>query len=344
MFKRMVIALLLVAGCAVPSNPAVPSSRARATDLRELVEAHVANGFSGVVLVGKGDRHLIFDGFGALEGRPVAARDAFWIASAGKQFASAGILKLVDDGRLRLDDPLVRFFPDSPADKAAITVRQLLSHTSGLGQSYVSENQTDRGVAVARMLAEPLVAPPGSSFRYSNSNIQLAAAIIEIVSGMTYADYARTQLWTPVGLASTGLAGSPAAAAVSSIRGELPPRLQSASWGEQGVFSTAGDLFLWYRALRAGRILRPHSVHTLFEPVARTGEGQAALGWFTGISPAGRALIFTRGNEDFGANSLIYAYPDRDIVIIILTHAGNARDGTSWSRKIHAELEAALQL
>ncbi|MGH7712171.1 MAG: hypothetical protein ACREOG_12845, partial [Gemmatimonadaceae bacterium] len=61
-------------------------------------------------------------------------------------------------------------------------------------------------------------------------------------------------------------------------------------------------------------------------------------------SPLGRPLIFTRGNEDFGPNSLVYVYPDREIVIIVLTHAGNADAQRSWSRVIHAQIEQLLSL
>jgi hypothetical protein len=68
------------------------------------------------------------------------------------------------------------------------------------------------------------------------------------------------------------------------------------------------------------------------------------LAWFRGRSPLGRPFIFTRGNEDFGANSLIYAYPNSEIVIVVLTHAGNADDQRSWSRLVHAQIQNLLTL
>ena len=378
---RAILALLLMlaaCGCASPAaERRLASNDPLASAVRSVAESNAAAGFAGVVLVARGDQILLFEGYGQAGGEAIERDSRFWIASAGKQFVAAAILQLAERGRLRLDDPLWRFFPGAPPDKAAITIRQLLSHTSGLGQSYVSENQTGREQAVAQMLAEPLQGPPGSAFRYSNSNIQLAAAIVEavsqmlaeplqeppgaafrysnsniqlaaaiveVISGLDYADFARRHLWRPAGLVATGLAGDEGAEEVLPIGRPLPPRLRQAYWGEQGAYSSAGDLFRWYRALRRGRILGPESLETLFAPVIAIGEGHSALGWFTGVSPSGQRLIFTRGNEDFGANSLIYAYPDRDILIIVLTHAGNAADGTSWSRKVHRELEAALGL
>lgn len=343
--KTVLLLLLLLTSCtAARMNSSLDPVKTGQPHLKAVVDRNAAVGFSGVVLVAQGADVLLLDGFGPSGSAPVARTSRFWIASTGKQFTSAGILKLVDQGKLRLDDQLAHFFTRAPAEKAAISVRQLLSHTSGLGQSYVSEAQSNRDVAVDRMLAEPLQGSPGSGFRYSNSNIQLAAAIIEVVSGMSFGDFTRRHLWRSAGLVSTGFAGDDGASGVYPIAGELPPRLRQAYWGEQGVYSSAGDLFRWYRALKAGRILRPESVQTLFEPVVKIGEGQAALGWFTGVSPAGQRMIFTRGNEDFGANSLIYAYPNQDVLIIILTHAGTADGDLSWSRKLHRELEAELQL
>ena len=326
-------------GLVLTAVAAVLAPAATAASTRLSVPA----GFHGVAIVAQGDRVLLDQASGAVGGRAIRRDDRFWVASVGKQFAAAAILKLVEQGKLGLDDPIGRILPDVPADKAPITVRQLLAHTSGLAQSYVSEKQPDRASALRAMLAEPLQGPPGEKFRYSNSNIQLAAAVIEVVSGETYADFARDRLWTPAGMRSTGLAGSPEATAVLPIKGELPPRLRQSYWGEQGVFSSAPDLLRWYRALSAGRVLKPESVQIMFAPAARTGEGHATLGWFRGTTRRGSDYVYIRGNEDFGANALLYAYPKTETVIVVVTHAGDAGE-TSWSRTVLNSLEEQLGL
>jgi CubicO group peptidase (beta-lactamase class C family) len=303
-----------------------------------------SSGFSGSVLIAEKGRVRIFRSVGSMRGVPVQRDARFWIASSGKQFVSAAIMLLADRYELSLNDSVAKFFPECPEDKRKITILQLLSHTSGLAQSYVSEGQTSLAIAVARMLAEPLAGDPGDKFRYSNSNIQLAAAIVEQVSGSTYSDFATKNLFAPTGMKRTGFAGSSDADLVSPIVGELPRRLRAAYWGEQGVFSSAGDLFRWYSALRSGKILTKSSEEMLFKPAAQIQEGHAALGWFTSTSANGKDAIFTRGNEDFGANSVIYAYPSRDVVIIILTHAGDADQDLSWSRKLHQDIVAELKL
>lgn len=308
------------------------------------LRADVAKGFSGAVLVASHQGVLLDAGYGVMRGMAVSRQSRFWIASTAKQFVSAAILKCQERGLLALNDSLGRFFPEAPGDKRGITVRQLLSHTSGLAQSYASEGQVDRGNAVRAMLAEPRDQPSGRAFRYSNSNIQLAAAIVEVVSGLSYQEFVRRELWLPAGLSSTGFAGDQEAMRVAPAVGDTPSRLARSSWGGEGVYSTTSDLYGWYRSLRNGRVLSQPSVEQLFTPVATISEGHTALAWFLGESPLGRRRIFTRGNEDFGPNSLIYVYPDRETIIVVLTHAGNADAQRSWSRLVHAQIQEILGL
>lgn len=324
------------------SQPNISSDVVRRVD--STLRADVAAGFSGAVLIAAHDTVLLNSGYGTIRGVPIRNDMRFWIASTAKQFVSTAILKSRERGFLSLNDSLGKFFSGVSGEQQRVTVRQLLSHTSGFGQSYASEGHSSRDDAVRQMLAEPLAQPPGAAFRYSNSNIQLAAAIVEKVSGLSYQSFVLRELWAPAGLVATGFAGDDGAKLVGPAVGDVPERLQQLSWGAEGVYSTTADLFRWYRALRAECLLSPTSVEELFAPVAPISEGHTALAWFLGKSPGGRPLIFTRGNEDFGANSLIYVYPERGIVIVILSHAGNADAQNSWSRLAHAQIQSLLSL
>ena len=146
-----------------------------------ILRGDTANGFSGAVLVSSQGTVFLQSGYGSAGGVPVDPNTRFWIASTAKQFVGAAILMCQERGLLSLNDSLARFFPDVPPDKRHITIKQLLSHTSGLAQSYASEGQPDRETAVRLMLSEPAAQPVGR-FRYSNSNIQLAVAVVEVVS------------------------------------------------------------------------------------------------------------------------------------------------------------------
>ncbi len=326
---------------AIHALPSAADARAPGPAIDRVLQAEVSNGFSGAVLVARGSSLITDKAYGTERRTLLTTETRFWIASVGKQFTSAAILKCREQGLLRLDDPIARFFPGASADKRPITVRQLLVHLSGLGQSYVSEGAVDRQTAVDRMLSEPLVDAPGQGFHYSNSNYQLAVAIVEVVSGRPYRMFVRDELWRRAGLRDSGFCGEDGARLVALARGDTPPRLSKATWGGEGVFSTTHDLLRWYRALSSGRVLSPASVKELFAPVCSIQEGQAALGWFIGRTGKD-TWVSTRGNEDFGANALLYAHPDSDTVVIILTHAGDASDKQSWSRRVLAKIEKIL--
>ena len=302
-----------------------------------------ASGFSGAVLVQHQGQTLLSKGYGSIRGFQMAANSRFWIASMGKQFTSAALLKCQDEGILALDDPLPRFIPDVPADKKAITLKQLLSHTSGLAQGIESENAPDRAAALQAILATPSADQPGSRFIYSNDNYQLAAAILEIASRSSYEIFVRVKLFDPLSLKDTGQAGKGRDPRVApTIANLLPAHVLGRRWGQQSYYSTTSDLLRWYQALRSQDVLSQHSVEQIFQPVIPIKEGYSALGWFIGRTAVGVQRIFTRGNEDYGANGLLYAYPGTDSIIVVLAHSGNKEPETSYSRAIHAMIEETL--
>jgi CubicO group peptidase (beta-lactamase class C family) len=200
----------------------------------------------------------------------------------------------------------------------------------------------NRDVAIKSILDEPLADRPGARFIYSSDNYQFAAALIEIVSGKNYEDFVRTELFEPVGMRDTGQAVAGRDPSVAPTIQTIPARLLQRRWGQMGYYSTTRDLLRWCNALRSNQALSPQSVKKLFNPVAPIQEGAAALGWFIGETESGMRRIFSRGNEGFGANGLIYLYPDTDTAIIVLTHAGNNNDNVSYSRAVQAKIEQTI--
>ncbi len=151
-------------------------------------------GFSGTVLIAKGDQIILHRGYGWTDKQravPVSIDSEFWVASISKQFAAAAILKLQEKGKISLTDLITKYFKSVPKDKAAITVHQLLSHTSGIGQNYAADGIINRDDAVWSILQEPLKSVPGEKFNYSNDNYTLLAAIIEVASGQSYESFLR---------------------------------------------------------------------------------------------------------------------------------------------------------
>ncbi|MBA2237698.1 MAG: serine hydrolase [Lysobacter sp.] len=207
---------LLLQGCASLRPPPIASDDpAAAGQLRERIDAYmqqrVADGYSGAVMVMRGDAAILSKGYGIADrGRGVAATDRtlFQLASVTKPFTAAAILKLQMEGRLRVTDPVTRFFDDVPADKRAITIHQLLTHTSGMphrvGICWPPSSKLDRDGYVREVLAADLDAAPGRAFAYSNDGYGLLGAIIERASGRSYEQYLREELFAPAGMTRTG--------------------------------------------------------------------------------------------------------------------------------------------
>jgi CubicO group peptidase (beta-lactamase class C family) len=344
------LTLLLAAGagyCPLVSASVPEAGSAGVVEVARQIQAAIDEeidlGFSGAVLVAQGDRVLVDEVYGSLKGKPLPPEGRFLIASAAKQFTSTALVKLQELGRLDLDKPIGQYFANAAADKRSITIRQLLSHTSGLPQGYDSESAVTWQEAAQAILNVPLTAASGEKFQYSNENYQLGVALVEAVSGRNYAEFVRDELLQPAGLHDTGqLDGPSSVEKLSPTAGSLPPRLLRVRWGGFGYYTTAHDFFCWYRAVRSGGLLTSEGVAELFTPIAKTGEGYAALGWFTGTTASGEERVFTRGNDDVGSNSAFYAYPGNDTVIVVLSHAGQKSDEISWARAVHSRIEEIL--
>jgi CubicO group peptidase (beta-lactamase class C family) len=180
----------------------------------------------------------------------------------------AAVLLLIERGQLQLSDPITRFFPDVPADKQAITIGYLLTEQSGLANFHdlpadrdPDHAWIDRDEAVRRILNGRLLFVPGKGRKQSHSAWGLLAAIVEIVSGQSYAEFTRQHLFQPAGMRDTGFFGQPIAedrlavgyGPKSDGAINAPPYWGPTSWlvlGSGGQVSTAHDMWLWTKFLR----------------------------------------------------------------------------------------------
>lgn len=304
-----------------------------------------SKGFSGVVLIQQNDATVFQEAFGSVKGRQVQKGDLFWIASISKSFTAAAVMKCRESGLIKLDDQITRYWPDAPADKQSITISELLTHTSGLPQSYVSETIEDRDKAVRALLQEKLDSPPGTKFGYSNGNYELLAAIVEIVTGRTFEGYVRAELLRPLHLMNTGFWFDEQAKQVSATREPLPDRLKQRGWelGAGGMYSCPDDLLRWSNTSWAGKILNHESTKLMFSDHFKIAEGQTGFGWFHGSSSDGAEFWFTRGNDSFGPNALIYRYPTLATTVVITSHSGDDESSDmGWSRVALREVRDVL--
>ncbi len=305
--------------------------------LEAQVDAYLAplletDNFSGAILIAKGDRVLLRKGYGSAEAeRPNQPETPFQLASVSKAFTAAAILALAERGKLSLDDTLDQYIADYPRGDE-IAIRHLLIHTSGIPninlmpeyQALMKAPQTPRTL-IPVFKAKPLDHQPGSRYRYSNSNYNLLAFIIEQVSGQSYGDHLEQRIFKPLGMARTGhndlgLARLPRGAAVGyepddawGVRRSAPLDW-SVKTGNGSLFSTVDDLYKWDRGLAQGKLFAQKTLAMMF-----TDHGSnVGYGWFINQTH-GRPHHFINGRSP-GFASYLGRYPTDDLCVIVLSN------------------------
>ena len=248
-----------------------------------------AGTFSGVALVAQGDRILYRQAYGLADlahGEPNGADTRFNLASVGKLFTAVAILQLAQAGKLSLDVPVGQYLPDypNPVVREAVTVRQLLNHTSGLDDYFTEAFEgasKDRFRNLRDFLPlfaeKPLRFTPGSDQWYSNAGFLVLGLIVERQSGLSYFDYVETHVFQPAGMTHAGFdeADFPSPRVAT---GYFPSKARPGRWQSNlfqhvvkgvpagGAWATAEDLLRFVRALTGGRLLDPEHTRLALTP------------------------------------------------------------------------------
>ncbi len=223
--------------------------------------------FSGVVLIAQGNTILAEKTYGMADFErnvPNRTQTAFRIASLSKTFTAGAIAMLIERGKIGLNDPLERYLPDFPNGEK-ITVKNLLLHQSGVGQLTSPELLRDCfsiPELVSRLAKVPPQFAPGTTNRYSNEGYLLLAAIVEKASGTSYKSFLSKNIFKPLGMKHTGTmcttwpVSEHSNGYISGLgRGVARLPFNQAGWdGPGSIYSTAGDLYLWLKALSANRL------------------------------------------------------------------------------------------
>src|SRR5688500_15145875 len=280
----------------------------------------------------QGDRVLSAKGYGlANVEHHVAVTDQtmFQSGSLGKQFTAAATMLQVEDGKLALTDPINKFFAKSPDAWRGITVRHLLTQTSGIpdyndGQlDYRKDYSEDELVTFATGL--PLDFTPGDEWKYSNTGYVLLGAIIRKVSGSFYGDVFRDRVFTPLGMTTARIISeadivSHRAAGYRLERGELrnqhwvSPTLNTTVDGS--LYLSLQDLIAWDRGIRRRTILSPESWRQIFTPVTLNNGRVHPYGFGFEIDRIGRQDIQRHGGAWQGFKAYIARYLGDDLTII----------------------------
>jgi CubicO group peptidase (beta-lactamase class C family) len=300
------------------------------------------SGLSGGVLVERNESLLLEAGYGFANREkhiPFTSSTIGQIGSITKQFTATAIVDLAERGKLRYTDSLAQFFADVPAQARAITIGQLLSHTSGVPDNCGSDFlRITKAEIVHRCLAQPLLSAPGQKFAYSNLNFSVLAAVAEQVAGMPLERYLNERFFSPLGMTRTGYffpGVSPDSFAIGYMKGEprgniltriLP--LDSSFWnlkGNGGMQSTLDDMYRWYRALKAGPGLTDGMRSALFSPHAqRDSSVYFGYGWFLRLDSLGRTTQISHSGSDGVFVALWYWRPIDHVFIYTVTSFGQS--------------------
>lgn len=326
--------------------------------LAQRLDREAASGrFMGAVLVARGDRILFRQVYGKAnyaQDRPLALDSRFRLASVSKQFTAAAILRLQDEGRLEIGDPVCKWIQPCPEAWAPIRIHHLLSHTSGIPDLMARGGWGERRVTPSSLAqltedskAFRLQFEPGTKIRYDNAAFNLAAAIVEQASGMPFEAYMQQTFFQPLGLKDTGLDLDGGDHGVIMGYAIFPAGLTaqpnantSIVAGAGAVYSTLDDLLVWQRALHRGQILTPFSYQQMISDHAPADtpekeRGHARRDWGYGIfvnrpgeqvTPAFHDRQIYHTGSWGGFRNLVTYQPEADVTVIVLSNNYHLRD------------------
>lgn len=294
-----------------------------------------SNDLGGAFLVAEGGeiRMAWHGGLADREHRVAVERNTrFRLASLNKMFTAVAILQLQDAGRLSLDDTLAKHLPayPNPTVAASVTLRQMLTHTSGLGDIF-GDKATEHVDSLRTLQdywavfgAEPLSFAPGERDQYSNYAFVLLGSVIEAISGQSYYDYVDEHIYRVAGMRSTGSAPESTPVAdrarpYTRIDGRWTLEKASLPWrgtSAGGGYSTVDDLLKFGEALRTGKLLSPASLAMATSPQnhnAWYGHGFMVRG-------QGDARLYGHEGGAPGANAVFYVMPEQGYVLVGLSN------------------------
>ena len=319
-----VLWLAIITLLPIPCFPQSPSTFQDQTARRideYLSRATGAGLFSGAVAAAKDGKILFSRGYGMADlafDVPNTAQTRFDIGSVNKTFTAALVLRLQDQGKLRVDDAICEYLDNCPDAWRSITIRHLLTHTSGiLNYTELPDFFVNRALesflpnAMDRIKRVPLQFAPGAQFSYSNTGYELLHEIVERAAGQNYQDLLQSTILDPLGLRNTGFLEK------ANIRHAIVKDLATgytdgvgplevAPWVHPNIggrmYSTAEDMCFWGQALLAGKVLPARAFSETFTP----GKGDYGYGWFV-FKNRTRPFATHSGNiPGFGATLGLY--------------------------------------
>jgi uncharacterized protein (TIGR03435 family) len=277
---------------------------------------------------------------------PVKPETIFQSGSVGKQFVSAAIMMLVEEGKIDLDDSIVKYFPNAPASWKPILVKNLLSHTSGLAEYATPGRRGPTGPfyqrldftedeLVEKVEALPIEFPSGEQWDYSNTNYLLLGIMIHRVTGKPYADYSQERIFKPWYMTATRVISESEIIPNRSSGYQLVAhKLRNQDWDSPTFNATADgnlyfnvlDLAKWDEALYGASLLRQSSLDRLWTvfPLNNGRPNRADYGFGWGIHKVNGHKLIEHGGAREGFTCSIQRYVDDNLTVVVLTNLAYA--------------------
>jgi D-alanyl-D-alanine carboxypeptidase len=326
-----------------------------ASELASKIDSYLAGKFpanspGGAVLVARGEQIILRKAYGLADkenGKFNSTETIFRIGSITKQFTSTAILKLVGEGKISLNDPITNFFPDYPMGEKPITIRHLLTHTSGI-KSYTSlpeivgskeskERRYDVNEIINAFKSQPKDFAPGNDYLYNNSGYYLLGAIIEKVSGQSWATNLQN-IFTPLEMKSTycddiGVEGE----AIGYYKWKKEFRKAdvvhpSASYAAGAIASTVDDLWKWNSAVFTGTVVSLDLLNEAWTPVKLNDGTTRPYGFGWQLSEGEPKTIGHGGTIDGYQSYSVYDFRSRIFLAILSNNM--AADPQEYVNKI----------
>ena len=304
-------------------------------------KSHVdAGDFFGAVLVAKDGKVLYRKGFGMAQAEWEIANTPetkFRLGSITKQFTAVAVLQLVEQGKIKLDDPVKKFYPSAPVTWDAITIHHLLNHTSGIKSytglpDFFAKNSMlpMKPAAIVKLTQDmPLEFAPGTKFAYNNTGYVLLGAILEEVTGKPYADHLREVIFEPLGMKDTGFDVT-ATILKSRAAGyqRTPTGLQNARYLDMtlphaagSLYSTVDDLAKWDQALYTEKLISVESRTKMLTP------GLGDYGYGMMVHKMGAHLVTEHGGGINGFSTHLLRVPDEKLLVVTLANVSTPGAG-----------------
>jgi len=280
-------------------------------------------------------------------GVPASSKTVYEIGSMTKQFTAMSIMMLEEEGKLNLNNPITRYFPDAPSRWKQITIRHLLTHTSGI-QNHVAvpgylgvfktnlfnESFPGKNEILKLFYKLPQEFTPGQTWAYDNTGYYLLGLIVEQISKQSYWTFLHNHIFTPLGMKNTRntdtkeLVYNRASGYIwkdSSYKNQ-PPLWPFVGFSAGSLLSTVEDLALWDAALYTEKLVKKTTLEKMWQPTKNSEGGllpyNCGYGWFIDSYHGHRIVQHSGGTPGF--SSVIYRFPEDTLCVVMLTNHADA--------------------